>query len=51
MIHYFFCFLGINNVKPSDDWRHETQCYGYLLFLITSYIVHCSINYDIEHSN
>ena len=24
--------------KPSDDWRHETQCHGYLLLLITSYI-------------
>ena len=24
--------------KPSDDWRHETHCHGYLLLLITSYI-------------
>ena len=24
--------------KPSDDWKHETQCHGYLLLLITSYI-------------
>ena len=29
--------------KPSDDWRHETQCHGYLLLLITSYIHHIYI--------
>ena len=22
-----------------DDWRHELQCHGYLLLLITSYII------------
>ena len=22
-------------LKPSDNWRHETQCHGYLLLLIT----------------
>ena len=24
--------------KRSDDWRYETQCHGYMLLLITSYI-------------
>ena len=31
--------------KPSDDWRHETQCYGYLLLLITSYVQHIALFY------
>ena len=42
--HSGYRFLLIN----IQQW--ETQCYGYLLFLITSYILHCSINYNIEHS-
>ena len=33
--------------KPSDDWRHETQCHGYLLLLITSYIHHIALFYII----
>ena len=33
--------------KPSDDWRHETQCHGYQLLLITSYIHHIALFYII----
>ena len=29
--------------KPSDDWRHETQCNSYLLLLITFYIHHIAL--------
>ena len=33
--------------KPSDDWRHETLCHGYLLLLITSYIQYIALFYII----
>ena len=42
-----FFFSDINIVK--NNWRHETECYGYLLLFIASYILYHSVIHNTEH--
>ena len=45
---YVIMFVFLSKYKyrriPSDDWRHEIQCLGYLLLLFTSYINHITLS-------